>query len=164
MKALVLRGAIRRVLTAELGSPEEYAHQYIAFDMMLLSYLLMLLVLMAALFEKHHLPASSGAIIIGAIIGAFFRLARVRDSDMLMHASFITFDEELFLYMLLPPIIFEAGFSLSKRHFFGNLETILLFAVVGTLASTFVIGQTIYAVGGAGAFVSEDGFVDALDF
>ncbi|KOO26421.1 sodium hydrogen exchanger 8 [Chrysochromulina tobinii] len=159
-----MRAAVRRIMTAELGSPEEYAHQYIAFDMMLLSYLLMLLVVMAALFEKHHLPASSGAIIIGAIIGAFFRLARVRDSDMLMHASFITFDEELFLYMLLPPIIFEAGFSLSKRHFFGNLETILLFAVVGTLASTFVIGQTIYAVGGAGAFVSEDGFVDALDF
>ena len=122
MKAFVVRAAVRRIMTAELGSPEEYAHQYIAFDMMLLSYLLMLLVVMAALFEKHHLPASSGAIIIGAIIGAFFRLARVRDSDMLMHASFITFDEELFLYMLLPPIIFEAGFSLSKRHFFGNVQ------------------------------------------
>ena len=55
-------------------------------------------------------------------------------------------------------------FSLSKQYFFGNIGTILLFAVVGTLASTFVIGQSIYWVGRAGAFTSEDGQVDTLDF
>ena len=77
--------------------------------MMLLSYVLIILVVMAAVFERCKLPASSGAILIGAVLGGFFRLARVRESDMLVHASFITFDEELFLYMLLPPIIFEAG-------------------------------------------------------
>jgi len=67
-------------------------------------------------------------------------------------------------YGLLPPIIFEAGFSLSRRHFFGNLATILLFAVVGTLITTCVIGQTIYAVGSARAFASPSGAADALDF
>ena len=53
---------------------------------------------------------------------------------------------------MLPPIIFEAGFSLSKRTFFRNFGSILLFAVLGTLATTFVIGQSIYAAGGAGLF------------
>ena len=165
--------SLRAVLRRNLGlidegghgaSSSEFDHQYIGFDMMLLSYLLVLLVIMAAAFERWKLPASSGAILVGAVIGGWFRHARVHESDMLMHASFITFDEELFLYMLLPPIIFEAGFSLPKKYFFGNIGSILLFAVVGTLASTFVIGQTIYAVGGAGAFASDDGRQDALDF
>ena len=86
-------------------------HRYIGFDMVLLSYVLILLVVMAVLAERWKLPASSGAILIGAIFGGFFRLARVHESNMLVHASFITFDEELFLYMLLPPIIFEAGYA-----------------------------------------------------
>ena len=42
------------------------------------------------------------------------------------------FNEEFFLYLLLPPIIFEAGLSLSRHHFFANFATIMLFAVVGT--------------------------------
>ena len=71
---------------------------------------------------------------------------------------------QLFLYVLLPPIIFEAGFSLSRRHFFNNLGTILLFAVAGTLLSTFVIGQVLYMAGHRDAFASASGRVDALDF
>ena len=55
------------------------------------------------------------------------------------------FDESLFVYFLLPPIIFEAGFSLIKRPFFRNLGTILLFAVPGTVLTMLVIGGSLYA-------------------
>ena len=167
MEPRPLQSALRRLLVlAPHGteqSPEDF-HSYIAFDAMLLSYTLILLVVMACLAEKLKLPASSAAILIGAAIGGFFRLGRVHESEYLVDASFITFDEELFLYILLPPIIFEAGYSLSKGHFFGNLGTILLFAVVGTLCSTFVIGQSCYIAGKTGVFKSESGRHDVLDF
>ena len=69
---------------------------------------------------------------------------------------------QLFLYVLLPPIIFEAGFSVSRKLFFNNFATILLFAVVGTLLTTFVIGQACQIAGRAGLFRTAD--QDALDF
>ena len=149
-------------------SPEEDAevdyHKYIGVDAMMLSLVLIFLVVSAHLAEKYKLPASTAAILIGAAIGGIIRATRAHESDLMASSSFIVFDEELFLYILLPPIIFEAGFTLSKRHFFGNLGTILLFAVVGTLASTFVIGQTLVAVGSTGTFRSSSGRADALDF
>ena len=46
---------------------------------------------------------------------------------------------------LLPPIIFEAGFSMRKRGFFDNLVPILLYAVVGTLIATLAASAMLYA-------------------
>lgn len=46
---------------------------------------------------------------------------------------------------LLPPIIFEAGFSMRKRGFFDNLVPILLYAVVGTLVATLAASAMLYA-------------------
>ena len=56
--------------------------------------------------------------------------------------AIVLFDENLFLYLLLPPVIFEAGFSLQKGPFFSNLGAILVFAVLGTLLTTLFIGET----------------------
>jgi NhaP-type Na+/H+ or K+/H+ antiporter len=34
------------------------------------------------------------------------------------------FDEQLFFFVLLPPIIFEAGYNMQRRKFFQNLGAI----------------------------------------
>ena len=47
---------------------------------------------------------------------------------------------------LLPPIIFEAGFSMRKRGFFDNLVPILLYAVAGTLIATFAAGAMLSGI------------------
>ena len=59
----------------------------------------------------------------------------------------LALNPETFFLVLLPPIMFESGYSLQKSSFFHNIGTSLLFAVLGTLIQAFVSGALIYAVG-----------------
>ncbi|XP_043486329.1 sodium/hydrogen exchanger 7 isoform X2 [Polistes fuscatus] len=56
-----------------------------------------------------------------------------------------TFDPEIFFNIILPPIIFHAGYSLKRKYFFRNLGAILMYALLGTSISAFVIGALMYA-------------------
>ncbi|XP_054400129.1 sodium/hydrogen exchanger 7 isoform X3 [Pongo abelii] len=71
------------------------------------------------------------------------KINSVEQNDMLRK---VTFDPEVFFNILLPPIIFHAGYSLKKRHFFRNLGSILAYAFLGTAVSCFIIGNLMYGV------------------
>lgn len=88
-------------------------------------------------------PESAAAILVGLIVGSLAKLAYDAKEEL----DFLTFEPELFFFLLLPPIIFEAGYSLKKRDFFANFWTVSLFAVFGTIVSTFIIGYLVYFIG-----------------
>uniref|UniRef100_A0A336LGG0 Sodium/hydrogen exchanger n=1 Tax=Culicoides sonorensis TaxID=179676 RepID=A0A336LGG0_CULSO len=57
-----------------------------------------------------------------------------------------TFDPEVFFNIILPPIIFHAGYSLKRKYFFRNLGAIFTYAIIGTTLSAFLIGGLMYSV------------------
>ncbi|XP_067944692.1 sodium/hydrogen exchanger 9-like isoform X2 [Watersipora subatra] len=58
--------------------------------------------------------------------------------------SKLVFDPEIFFYVLLPPIIFHAGYSMKRRHFFRNFGAIITYAFIGTIVSAITIGGILY--------------------
>ena len=85
---------------------------------------------------------------IGVLIGAFAAYI-----CKMYHAPFertLRFDFEFFMTFLLPPIIFEAGYNMNVRAFFGNLGPTAFFAFIGTFASTFIVGGIVWYAGQLG--------------
>ncbi|KAF8374345.1 hypothetical protein PRIPAC_80774, partial [Pristionchus pacificus] len=90
-------------------------------------------------------PESSLLIIVGLIIGYILVISNVD------HHQFTLEGHAFFLY-LLPPIIFDAGYFMPNRAFFRNWDSILVFAVVGTIFNTLTIGGSLLALSYSGLF------------
>lgn len=65
----------------------------------------------------------------------------------------LSFNNNLFLHILLPPIVFHASLTIDKRAFQRDLFPILTFAIAGTLLSTVFVGlltHSVTSIGGGG--------------
>jgi len=96
--------------------------------------------------HRYHftfLPGPATAVVLGAVLGLFIRLT-ANEGDI---PSELGFSGEIFFLILLPIIIFQAGYSLRKKEFFGQLVSILTFSVVGTALAAFVIGTVLFGAG-----------------
>jgi NhaP-type Na+/H+ or K+/H+ antiporter len=60
------------------------------------------------------------------------------------------FEQKFFFVMIVPPIIFNSGYNMKLRWYFANFSGTLLFAVLGTFISTFVIASIVYSANQAG--------------
>eukprot|EP00743_Colponemidia_sp_Colp-15_P009274 GILK01010133.1.p1 GENE.GILK01010133.1~~GILK01010133.1.p1 ORF type:complete len:715 (-),score=47.94 GILK01010133.1:101-2245(-) len=94
--------------------------------------------------KLHYLPDSVAAIILGIIIGCFLLITRDTDSSV---SGIVFFDARAFFLLLLPPIMFDAGFSLKKSSFFSNIGSIFVFAVLGTIVSALVFALLLWFLG-----------------
>ncbi len=122
------------------------AHEFGALNTLLLVVILGLCILSAYLIKQnsfYYLPESAAAIVVGMMVGGLAKLVYPSSEEL----EFLRFEPELFFFLLLPPIIFEAGYSLKKKDFFANFWSISLYAVFGTIFSTFVIGYCVYWIG-----------------
>lgn len=87
---------------------------------------------------KKYVTDSAATMILGTIAGLFIHL---KGNQLNVVGNFPT---DVFFFILLPPIIFDAGFNVKKSLFFENITPILSFAVIGTLISSFSIGILTY--------------------
>lgn len=62
----------------------------------------------------------------------------------------LNFNDNLFFYGLLPPIIFAAGYNLKKRRFFEYFFYIALYGIFGTLICFLVTFALTIAINDAG--------------
>merc|ERR1711871_1397678 len=128
---------------------DDGTHEFHALNTLLLVVVLGLCLLSAYLIKKYRfyfMPESSAALCVGLVVGGIARLITHSDEEL----DFLSVSPELFFFLPLPPIIFEAGYTLRRKNFFRNLGTITMYAVVGTLISTFVVGYFTYACARAG--------------
>uniref|UniRef100_A0A7N8XQU6 Sodium/hydrogen exchanger n=1 Tax=Mastacembelus armatus TaxID=205130 RepID=A0A7N8XQU6_9TELE len=86
-------------------------------------------------------------LVIGILMGGFIKI--IESQELANWKEEEMFRPNMFFLLLLPPIIFESGYSLHKGNFFQNIGSITLFAVIGTAISAFIVGGGIYFLGQA---------------
>jgi len=114
------------------------------------------------------LPEAGMIIIIGAIAGVLLyfvfanlasRAAEGVDDDgendhtnEFVAEGLLSFSPKVFFFVLLPPIIFNSGYTLKGEVFFRHIASISLFACVGTAISTFAIALILELLKSFGMF------------
>jgi sodium/hydrogen exchanger 8 len=126
-----------------------------------LSLLAVVLVMSKFLHDRPKLasilPEAGLTIIIGTISGYFiYSYADNQDpkdddgvSDQVTD-GLLSFSPTIFFFVLLPPIIFNSGFTIKREIFFRHIVPISLFACIGTAISTFVIALSLQFAKGVG--------------
>ncbi|XP_006874775.1 PREDICTED: sodium/hydrogen exchanger 6 isoform X2 [Chrysochloris asiatica] len=153
-------GRAARAMDEEIVSEKqaEESHRQDSANLLIFILLLTLTILTIWLFKHRRarfLHETGLAMIYGLLVGLVLRYGIHVPSDVNnvtlsceVQSSpttlLVTFDPEVFFNILLPPIIFYAGYSLKRRHFFRNLGSILAYAFLGTAISCFVIGSIMY--------------------
>lgn len=91
----------------------------------------------------YYIPEASGSLLIGMIVGGLANISNTQKSIR----RWFNFREDFFLLFLLPPIIFQSGFSLAPKPFFSNFDAIITFAILGTFIASIVTGLLVYLGG-----------------
>lgn len=127
------------------GAAEEERHSSMAI-FFVLSVIASCIFLIHFILETkfQYIPESLAVVFLGAAIGLVMKMSSQNLGDWKKEE---TLSPTMFFLILLPPIIYESGYTLHKGNFFQNIGSILVFAIIGTSISAFVIGGGVYILG-----------------
>ncbi|KAL4655324.1 sodium/hydrogen exchanger 8 [Arapaima gigas] len=135
------------VQTGVKAQEEEQSSGMTIFFSLLVIGICIILVHLLIKFKLHFLPESVAVVSLGILMGGFIKI--IESQELANWKEEEMFRPNMFFLLLLPPIIFESGYSLHKGNFFQNIGSITLFAVIGTAISAFIVGGGIYFLGQA---------------
>ncbi len=93
--------------------------------------LLLIASLVGFVTERLRVPYTAGLVLIGLV------LALVGQREIIV-------SPQLFLGILVPPLIFEAAFQVKAKDLFRDIAPILSLAIPGVLLTTFLVGGVLY--------------------
>jgi sodium/hydrogen exchanger 8 len=100
---------------------------------------------MVFIHSRFHIfeifPESIWAIFIGIGIGFLIQTKYGKDTHL---EEALEFEPQAFFLFLLPPIMFQAGFSMSTRTFLKNILTINAYAIGATIIASFIFSLIFY--------------------
>jgi hypothetical protein len=125
----------------EHEAEEDHHHEVAQAGMFFLALLALMFAYIIGHLVSHKWKLSwlpeAGAFILVGIVGGMIMAIDPYDNP----AELKGFDTTFFFLVLLPPIIFNAGFSMKKRFFFRNMAPILSLAFVGTSFSCWLVAM-----------------------
>ncbi len=106
---------------------------------MVLVILLGIAMIMTGVSKKIHLPHTILLVIVGIILG--------RVAETWQPMSILTefrLGPEVMLFVFLPALLFESGYSIDTRQLHQDLPPILMLAIPGMLMSTLIVGLGVW--------------------
>ena len=121
---------------------------------------IVLLTVMLGVMLKHYksrwFHPSGAGLLLGIAVGCFVFIGLELSYETMPEnmrysikafAQCMRFDTKFFFLVLLPPLIFEAGYTLHPTVFFQNADAISVFAFLGSLTSAISTGVLVYLCG-----------------
>ena len=107
--------------------------------------ILLFYMFIGSVLEKYHckIGHEAGLVIIFGMLFSFLAF-NTGHTDI---TKMVTFDDNLFFYFCLPPIVFASGYNMKRQMFFANFPNILCFGLFGTLITFSAFSIMTYIVG-----------------
>ena len=118
-------------MSGDTESSEATEHKIFNEGIIVIFAMLMMFMLYEAYKHKNHWRfghEASFVVIVGVLISGLYT---TREGGQ-EFSEIMAFNDDLFFYFVLPPIIFAAGYNMYRNKFFANIANIGLFGVLGT--------------------------------
>jgi len=118
----------------------------ISTEILIMIFLLMLAITFGHFLKKSkhkYLQESGLTVLLGMLAGGILKLLSVETYMTNLSNHF----GNIFMILLLPPIIFESGYNMNKKPFFKNFGTILAYSFLGTFIAIFTSSILFYLIG-----------------
>lgn len=110
---------------------------YISIASLIIFLLLLIYIVGGSYMEHKHClfgHETGIAILLGMLVSLIIKLSGKSEEI----SEYFVFNNHVFFYLCLPPIIFASGFNMRRKRFFENIGYIMLFGILGTLV-TFIM-------------------------